>query len=202
MSSPLPRMTKAVVVTCLLLTAVSAQDAAGNRHRRREAAQRRQRMQAANRERRRMESRETLSLAASPALKRYAEGAPLPVTLTFRNTGKKRMTFELPHKESHDPPGYIQARVRGEGGVVLTENRTLEDGWWTVWVMSSDIMGEIEKEDLVTLKPGEEYAHTLDLGRLLAGCDRLPDGLLAGAYRVQLSYGKVLSNEFELGIGD
>lgn len=149
-----------------------------------------------------MNARETLSLAASPASKKYAEGAPLPVTLTFKNTGKKRMTFELPHNKSHDTPGYIQARVWGEGGVVLTENRTLEDGWRTVLVMSSDTMGEIEKEDLVTLKPGEEYARTLDLGLLLAGCDRLPDGLKAGAYRVQFSYGKVLSNEFEFGIGD
>ncbi|HEX8337262.1 MAG TPA: hypothetical protein VF621_11075 [Pyrinomonadaceae bacterium] len=149
-----------------------------------------------------MNARETLSLAASPASERYAEGAPLPVTLTFRNTGPKRMTFELPHKESHGTPGYIQARVWGEGGALLTENGTLKDGWWTVWVMSSSMMGEIKKEDLVTLKPGEEYALALDLRRLLAGCDRLPDGLKAGRYRVQFSYGKVLSNEFELGVGN
>lgn len=196
-------MTKVVlVVGCLLLTTASAQDSAGNRQRRREAAERWRRIQAAHRQRERMRTNETLSLAVSPTLKKYAEGASLPVTLTFRNTGKKRMSFELPHRVSHDPPGYIQARVRDEGGAVLTENRTLEDGWWTVWVMSSDSMGEIEKEDLVTLNPGEEYAHTFDLRRLLAGCDRLPDGLKAGPYRVQLSYGKVLSNEFELGIGD
>lgn len=195
-------MTKAAVVTCLLLTAVSAQDAAGNRQRRRELTQRVRRMQAASRERQRMNARETLSLAAAPASKKYAEGAPLPVTLTFRNTGRKRMTFELPHRVSHDPPGYIQARVWGEGGALLTENRTLGDGWWTVWVMSSSMMGEIEKEDLVTLKPGEEYAHTLNLRALLAGCDGLRDGLKAGAYRVQFSYGKVLSNEVEFGIGN
>lgn len=159
-------------------------------------------MLAANRERSRMLARETLSLAAAPSLKKYAEGASLPVTLTFRNTGKRRMTFELPNRVSHDLPGYIQARVRGEGGVVLTQNRTLEDGWWTVWVTSSGIMGEIEKEDLVTLKPGEEYAHALDLRALLAGCDGLPDGLKAGAYRVQFSFGKVLSNEVEISIGN
>lgn len=192
MSSRLSRVMTTVVATCLLLTAASAQDAGRDWRR----------TQAANRERRRMNARATLSLTASAALKRYAAGAPLSVTLTFKNTGQKRMTFELPHKESHDTPGYVQARVRGEGGAVLTENRTLEDGWWTVWVMSSDTMGEIKKEDLVTLKPGEEYARTLDLRLLLAGCDRLPDGLKAGTYRVQFSYGKVLSNEVEFGIGD
>lgn len=201
MSSLLLRMTKTVVVTGLLLTTVSAQDAARNRQRRREVAQRWERMQAANRQRQRMNARETLSLAAAPAPGRYAEGAPLPVTLTFKNTGKKRMTFELINR-STDPPGYIQARVRGEGGALLTQNSTLEDGWWTVWVMSSGIMGGIEKEDLITLKPGEEYAHTLNLRALLVGCDRLPDGLKAGTYRVQFSYGKVLSNEVEISIGN
>jgi hypothetical protein len=186
------RMIKIIVVACLLLTtAASAQNA------RRQV----RRMQLGSRQRQWLSARETVSLAAAPAPQKYVEGAPLPVKLTFKNIGRKRMSFELVDK-NEDPPGYIQVRVWGAGGELLTKNTTLEDGWWTVKVMSSDILFDVKKEDLVTLKPGEEYVLTIDLVRLLAGCDGLPEGLKAGAYRAQFSYGKVLSDEIEFSIGN
>jgi hypothetical protein len=191
MSRLLSRMTQLVAVTCLLLATVSAED----------ASQRARKMVEASRQRERLRSRETLSLAVAPAPGKYAEGAPLPFTLKFKNIGKKTMTFELPYR-SEDPPGFLQARMWDEGGVLLTANDTIKDGWWTALVMSSAIMGEVKKEDLITLKPDEEYAHTVDLRRLLAGCGCLPNCLKAGVYRVQFSFGRADSNEIEIVIGN
>ena len=142
--------------------------------------------------------KEPLSLAISLQLTKYIEGAPLPVSLTFKNTSKKRTTFTLPDKDE-DPPGFIQARVRDAQGRLLTLNDTLEDGWWTTWVQWSGIYKE-KKADRVSLKPGEEYTRTIDLKRILGGCRCLPDGLRVGAYRIQFSYGTVISNEVEITV--
>lgn len=140
-----------------------------------------------------------LSLAISPLFTNYAEGAPLPVNLRFKNTSKKRTTFTLAHKEE-DPPGFIHARVRDMQGKLLTVNDTLEDGWWTNWVLWSGIYKENEA-DRVSLTPGESYTRTIDLSRMLRGCRCLPDGLKMGRYRIQFSYGDVVSNEVEITVG-
>ena len=146
--------------------------------------------------------KETLSLTAAAGTTRYVEGGEIPVSLTFRNTGKKLTTFVLPGIE-RDPPGYITARVRDAEGNLLTLNDTLEDGWWTVGVYRSSyaLNGKWAAADYVSLRPGEEYRRTIDLARLLRGCRcRIPDGLKAGSYKVQLSYGKVVSNEIEINV--
>jgi hypothetical protein len=141
-----------------------------------------------------------LSLTVSPQLTKYAEGEPVTVRLTFKNTGKKRTTFILPNKGS-DPPGFITARAWDEQGMLLTQNDTLEDGWWTVLTQVSSVYRE-KKSDRISLKPGEAYAFTIDLGRLLRGCRCILDGLRAGTYRVQFSYGAVFSNEVEIRVGE
>ena len=149
-------------------------------------------------------AKETLSLGAAALSAKYAEGAPLPVTLTFRNTGRKRTTLVF-LKSDYEPPVHVQARVWDREGRLLTLNDTLEDGWWTVWTGSSGSLRDAEKgkADRVPLKPGEEYARTVDLAQVLAGCRcQIPDGLKAGVYRVQFSYGSVFSNEVEISIGN
>ena len=141
---------------------------------------------------------EALSLTISPQPTKYFEGEPIPVKLTFKNTDKKPTSFILPSKDS-DPPGFIQARVWDEKGALLTLNDTVENGWWTVLVLSSSVY--IEKEsDRVSLEPDEDFTRVIDLRRILAGCRCLPDGLKAGAYRVQFSYGKVVSNEIKITV--
>ena len=142
---------------------------------------------------------ETLSLTISPQLTSYTEGGPLPVELTFKNTGKKRTSFILPDKDD-DPPGYIWARVWDAQGKLLTENDTLPDGWWTVQVLSSSLYKK-KKSDRISLKPGEVYARTVDLKRLLWGYWELREGLRAGRYRVQFSLGDVVSSEVEIIVG-
>ena len=143
-----------------------------------------------------IETKDTLSLTIAPRLTNYVEAESLPVTLSFKNIGKKGTRFLLPGKDE-DPPGYISARVWDAQGKLLTANDTLQDGWWTVQVMSSEFYKE-KKSDRISLKPGEEFTRTVDLKRLLWGCRGLPEGLRAGQYRVQFSFGKVLSNEFEV----
>jgi hypothetical protein len=137
-----------------------------------------------------------LSLTISPQLTKYVEGGPLPVRLTFKNIGKKRTSFILPDKDE-DPPGFIQARVWDAQGKLLTENDTLQAGWWTVQVLSSSFYKE-KKSDRISLKPSEEFTRAVDLKRLLWGCRGLPEGLRVGQYRVQFSLGDVASNEVEI----
>ena len=105
------------------------------------------------------------------------------------------------------PAAYVEAAVANappdtpvqSQGALLTLNDTFENGWWTVWVLSSSVYKE-NKSDRVSLEPREKYSRVIDLRRILAGCRSLPDGLKAGTYRVQFSYGKVVSNEIEITV--
>jgi len=149
--------------------------------------------------------KETLSLTAVIRPIRYAEGTALPVDVVFKNTGRRRMSFLLLDNDE-DPPGYIQARMWDAQGRLVTENATLKDGWWTCLVMSSESFSSRHpyKEgprDRIRLKPGETYARTVDLARLLAGCDGIRDGVPAGDYRLQFSYGEVVSNVVGISVG-
>ena len=139
----------------------------------------------------------SLSLRISSDQK-YVEGEALPISLTFKNVSNRDVTFTLAENDK-DPPGFIWARVWDSKGRLLTQNDTLEDGWWTVWVTSSNTYQEKEP-DRVRLKSGEEYTRTINLKSLLAGCPNLPSGLKAGTYRIQLALGKDISNKIVIRI--
>ena len=142
----------------------------------------------------------TLSLTISLSSAKIPEGEPIPVTVVFKNTGKARANFVLPYND-RDPPGFILARLRDTKGALLTENTSHREGWWTSWVMRSDLYKE-NKKDRILLNPGQEYTRPVNLKALLAGCKCLPDGIPAGRYRVQFALGNIISNEVELTIGE
>jgi YD repeat-containing protein len=146
------------------------------------------------------DSEKSLSLRISPdTTRQYVVGEALPITLTFKNVSKKHFTFTLAEKDKN-PPGFIWARVWDAKGRLLTQNDTLEDGWWTWWVMWSSTYKE-KTSDLISLEPDEEYTRTINLNGLLLGCPGLPSGLKAGTYRVQLAFGKAnISNEIVIRI--
>ena len=140
----------------------------------------------------------SLSLRIAPETSNYVEGEPLPIRLTFRNVSKQPITFTLAENDK-DPPGFIWGRVWDSKGKLLTQNDTLEDGWWTFWVTWSNTYTE-KASDRISLLPEEKYTRTVNLRGLLAACPGLPHGLKAGTYRVQLALGRDVSNEIEITI--
>jgi hypothetical protein len=128
----------------------------------------------------------------------YRAGGSIKVRCVWRNAGKNPTALDLVDRDDYHKtnwPPMMSARITDAQGHVLTNNEYYAEGWWT-----SYLSGGFIRENLITLKPGEELTRVVPLDKILLRAPKLPGGLKAGTYFIELSLGELVSNKVEIKV--
>ena len=133
----------------------------------------------------------------------YEEGQPIRIRCTFKNTGRRTLTFRLAdHDSYHGTQPYpfgLRVRVSNLAGVVISATPEFGE-WWTHYYRSSGVYPEMPG-DRIRLQPGQQVIRIVPLDEILVG-NRVLGRLVAGEYLVEMEIEGIVSNKMKIKIGD